>query len=100
MCAVGREGEWNRTRPECWASRLAGPNAKTLLFNRMTNRCYYLQVGLLKDTIRRNLQEVAEEISASAATESLGMTTELAKRDARITQLGSRIEDLQVQQCT
>lgn len=42
------------------------------------------------------MQEVAEEISATSATESLGMVTELAKREARIAQLGSRIEDLQV----
>ena len=42
------------------------------------------------------MEEVAEEVSAAAAAESLGVMTELAKRDARITQLGSRIEDLQV----
>lgn len=42
------------------------------------------------------MQEVAEEVSATAATENLGMMTELAKREARITQLASRIEDLQV----
>lgn len=54
---------------------------------------------MLKDTIRRDMREIAEEISATAAAESLGMTTELAKREARITQLGSRIEDLQVQLC-
>lgn len=43
------------------------------------------------------MQEVADEVSASALAESMGMTMELAKREARITQLGSRIEDLQVQ---
>lgn len=55
------------------------------------------QVLSLKDTIWRDMQEVAEEASATAETESMRMMTELAKRDARITQLGSRIEDLQVQ---
>ncbi|CAB1102852.1 unnamed protein product [Ectocarpus sp. CCAP 1310/34] len=52
-------------------------------------------VLLLKDTIGRDVREVAEEASATAETESMRMMTELAKRDARITQLGSRIEDLQ-----
>ncbi|CAM9893230.1 unnamed protein product, partial [Ectocarpus sp. 8 AP-2014] len=49
----------------------------------------------LKDTIWRDMREVVEEASATAETESMRMMTELAKRDARITQLGSRIEDLQ-----
>ncbi|CAM9775141.1 unnamed protein product [Ectocarpus fasciculatus] len=53
------------------------------------------QVLSLKDTIWRDMREVAEEASATAGTESMRMMTELAKRDARITQLGSRIEDLQ-----
>ena len=57
-----------------------------------------MKVSLLKKTIRRDMEEVAEEVSAAAAAESLGVMTELAKRDARITQLGSRIEDLQVQE--
>lgn len=55
------------------------------------------QVALLRVSIQRHMQEAAEETSATTAMESLGMTTELAKREARITQLGSRIEDLQVQ---
>lgn len=50
----------------------------------------------MKKTIRSDMQEVAEEVSAAAAAENLGMMTELAKRDTRITQMGSRIEDLQV----
>lgn len=54
-------------------------------------------MAFVKDAIRGDMQEVAEEISSSAEAESLVMTTELAKREARITQLGSRIEDLQVQ---
>lgn len=54
------------------------------------------KVAVLKKTIRRDMQEVAEEASAAAAAENLGLMTELAKRDTRITQLGSRIEDLQV----
>ncbi|CAM9930996.1 unnamed protein product, partial [Ectocarpus sp. 12 AP-2014] len=52
-------------------------------------------VLLLKDAIWRDVRVVAEEASATAETESMRMMTELAKRDARITQLGSRIEDLQ-----
>lgn len=55
-------------------------------------------MAALEDTIRRDVREIAEEISATAAAETLGMTTELAKRETRIAQLGSRIEDLQVQQ--
>ncbi|CAM9601600.1 unnamed protein product, partial [Pylaiella littoralis] len=53
------------------------------------------QVALLRVSIQRHMQEAAEETSATTAMESLGMMTELAKREARITQLGSRIEDLQ-----
>lgn len=74
-------------------------NAQPLLFTTCAEILANCQVASLKDTIRRDMREVAEETSATAAARSLGMTTELAKREARITQLGSRIEDLQVQQC-
>lgn len=73
-------------------SQIIGPNTDTFLHS-----VRFSQVLSLKDTIWRDMREVAEEVSATAETESMRMMTELAKRDARITQLGSRIEDLQVQ---
>lgn len=78
---------------------MGATNAQPLLFTTCAEILANCQVASLKDTIRRDMREVAEETSATAAARSLGMTTELAKREARITQLGSRIEDLQVQQC-
>ncbi|CAM9760146.1 unnamed protein product [Scytosiphon promiscuus] len=53
------------------------------------------QVALFKETVQRDMKEMAEEMSATATMESLALVTELAKRDTRITQLSSRVEDLQ-----
>lgn len=51
---------------------------------------------LMKDTFKRDMEEVAAEAAAAASTERSNIATELAEGAERISQLGSNIHDLQV----
>lgn len=51
---------------------------------------------LMRDTIKRDMDEVAAEATAAASTERSNIATELAEGAERISQLGSTIHDLQV----
>lgn len=50
---------------------------------------------LMRDTIKRDMEEVAAE-AVAASTERSNIATELAEGAERISQLGSSIHDLQV----
>lgn len=51
---------------------------------------------LMKDTFKRDMEEVAAEAAAAASTERSNIAMELAEGAERISQLGSNIHDLQV----
>lgn len=59
------------------------------------SRFYPNQMEVLRDAIKRDMEEVAAEASA-ASTERSKIASELAERAERISQLGSSIHDLQV----
>lgn len=56
----------------------------------------FYQVAVLNDTIRKDIEGVAGEVAASAAGESLKLAAELVNKEERISQLGARIQELQV----